>query len=87
MATNTRTNAPRSEEPQGDLGHGHKTWTPEDGEQGISNRPDDEAAGAPPDDDQEEDDDEAFDGDDEDDDDADDEGEEDENPEATKGEQ
>jgi hypothetical protein len=43
MRTNTRTNEPaRPEEPKGDLGHGHKTWTPDSGEQGISNRPADE---------------------------------------------
>jgi hypothetical protein len=30
-------------EPLGDRGGGDRTWTPPDGEQGISNRPDDEA--------------------------------------------
>ena len=29
-------------EPLGDLGHKGKTWTPDPGEQGISNRADDE---------------------------------------------
>jgi hypothetical protein len=32
----------RSDEPAGDLGGGRHTWTPPSGEQGISNRPDDE---------------------------------------------
>ena len=67
MSTNTRTNGPAApEEPKGDLGHSHKTWTPESGEQGISNRPDDEVSavsnGDPADDDA------AFNGDDDDDD-------------------
>jgi hypothetical protein len=30
-----------SNEPLGDRGEGDKTWSPEPGEQGISNRPDD----------------------------------------------
>ena len=55
---------PHSEEPMGDLGHGHKTWAPESGEQGISNRPDDEGDTVP--DGDEEDDDAAFNGDDDD---------------------
>ena len=38
---------PTSEEPLGDLG-GKKTWSPEEGEQGISNRPDDESKSVPP---------------------------------------
>lgn len=43
MDTNAHRDGPvRREEPKGDLGQGHKTWTPETGEQGISNRPDDE---------------------------------------------
>ena len=32
----------RDAEPLGDLGRGKETWTPPTGEQGISNRPDDE---------------------------------------------
>ena len=32
-------------EPLGDLGHKGKTWTPDKGEQGISNRTDDEDDG------------------------------------------
>jgi len=32
----------RTDEPAGDLGGGRKTWTPPSGEQGISNREDDE---------------------------------------------
>ncbi len=32
----------RGGEPQGDRGRGNETWTPPPGEQGISNRPDDE---------------------------------------------
>jgi hypothetical protein len=40
---------PTSEEPLGDLG-GKKTWSPEEGEQGISNRPDDESELVPPED-------------------------------------
>ena len=40
----TNPNVPRqdSNEPLGDRGQGDKTWSPEQGEQGISNRPDDE---------------------------------------------
>ena len=45
-------------EPKGDLGQGHKTWSPEQGEQGISNRPDDETDAMP--DGDEESDDDAF---------------------------
>ena len=66
MDTNNRTNNPRSEEPIGDLGHGHKTWAPESGEQGISNRPDDEGNAVLEAD--EKTDDAAFNGDDDDDD-------------------
>jgi hypothetical protein len=33
----------RGGEPLGDRGRGNETWTPPAGEQGISNRPDDEA--------------------------------------------
>jgi hypothetical protein len=32
----------RGGEPLGDLGKGHETWKPPAGEQGMSNRPDDE---------------------------------------------
>lgn len=84
MSIKTPMNPPaRSEEPQGDLGQGHKTWTPDSGEQGISNRPDDEGNAVP--DGDPEDDDVAFNGDDDDDDDVDDddveeEGQETENP-------
>ena len=35
------------DEPKGDLGRGRKSWSPEEGEQGISNRPDDEADAMP----------------------------------------
>ena len=35
-------------EPKGDLGHSDKTWTPAEGEQGISNRPDDDPNVVPP---------------------------------------
>lgn len=43
MSTDTRTNGPAApQEPKGDLGHSHKTWTPKSGEQGVSNRPDDD---------------------------------------------
>ena len=38
---------PMNGEPLGDVG-GKKTWTPEEGEQGISNRPDDESDSVPP---------------------------------------
>jgi hypothetical protein len=31
----------REAQPLGDLGQGHRTWTPPAGEQGMSNRPDD----------------------------------------------
>ena len=40
-----------SNEPLGDRGEGDKSWKPERGEQGISNRPDDEAAQEADDDD------------------------------------
>ena len=53
---------PAVDEPKGDLGHGNKTWSPDEGEQGISNRPDDEADGVP--DGDEADDAAAFNGDD-----------------------
>jgi hypothetical protein len=36
------------DEPLGDLGGGNRTWSPADGEQGISNRPDDEPGAVPP---------------------------------------
>jgi hypothetical protein len=49
-------------EPKGDLGHRNKTWSPDEGEQGISNRPDDEGDGVP--DGDEADDAKAFNGDD-----------------------
>jgi len=44
--TNPSANVPAQDgdEPLGDRGNGDKTWTPRPGEQGISNRPDDEAA-------------------------------------------
>ena len=38
--------APLAAEPLGDRGHGDKTWTPEPGEQGISNRVGDEEPAA-----------------------------------------
>jgi hypothetical protein len=56
------TNRAPAVEPKGDLGHGNKTWSPDEGEQGISNRPDDEADGVP--DGDEADDAAAFNGDD-----------------------
>ena len=34
----------RDAEPLGDRGHGHRTWAPPAGEQGMSNRPGDAAA-------------------------------------------
>ena len=42
--TNSSANVPSQSknEPLGDRGHGDKTWTREQAEQGISNRPDDE---------------------------------------------
>ena len=48
MANNTKTpsaNLPKQDpdEPLGDRGGGDKTWSPDSGEQGISNRVDDEA--------------------------------------------
>ena len=58
---------PVAVEPQGDLGQGHKTWVPEPGEQGISNRPDDDVRAVPETDEAE--DAAAFAGDEEDDDD------------------
>jgi len=42
---NPNANVPESEQPLGDLGHEGKTWTPEPGEQGISNRVEDEETG------------------------------------------
>jgi hypothetical protein len=71
-----------ADEPQGDLGQGNKTWAPDPGEQGISNRPDDDVGVVPESEEaedaaalgDEEDDDEDFDEDEE----ADDEEEEDE---------
>ena len=41
--TNPSANVPDqdSDEPLGDRGQGDKTWSPEEGKQGISNRPDD----------------------------------------------
>ncbi len=55
-----------SQEPLGDRGQGDKTWTPERGEHGISNRPDDEMAAAADDDDDEFDEDEDAEDEDED---------------------
>jgi hypothetical protein len=53
---NPDTNVPEAGEPQGDLGHKGKTWSPGQ-EQGISNRPGDEdAVGKGEDDDEFEDD-------------------------------
>jgi hypothetical protein len=42
--TNSNANVPEQEpnEPLGDRGQGDKTWSPEQGKQGISNRPGDE---------------------------------------------
>ena len=42
---NPGANIPRQSDtdPRGDRGHGDRTWTPDPGEQGISNRPDDTA--------------------------------------------
>jgi hypothetical protein len=42
--TNPSANVPAAEtdEPRGDRGQGDKTWTPDSGEQGISNRADDQ---------------------------------------------
>ena len=37
---NTRPDTPIAEDPQGDLGQGNETWTPDSGEKGIST-PDD----------------------------------------------
>ena len=36
----------RTDEPLGDLGQGHETWKPPAGQQGMSNRPDDEGTPA-----------------------------------------
>ena len=50
MTQNQKTSSPETpiaDEPQGDLGQRHKTWTPEQGEQGISNRPDDDPGVVP----------------------------------------
>jgi hypothetical protein len=43
--TNPSSNVPaqRPDEPRGDRGQGNKPWTPDSGEQGISNRADDAA--------------------------------------------
>jgi hypothetical protein len=42
---NPSANVPsRPEQPRGDRGQGDKTWEPPPGEQGISNREDDEGA-------------------------------------------
>ena len=38
---NSMPERPIAEEPQGELGQGHKAWAPDQEEQGISNRPDD----------------------------------------------
>ena len=43
-APDTRTSV---DELNGDLGHGHKPWSPGEGQQGISNRPDDETDATP----------------------------------------
>ena len=42
--TNPNANVPEQEpnRPLGDRGQGDKTWSPEQGKQGISNRPDDQ---------------------------------------------
>ena len=65
MTKNTDMNrTPPADEPRGDLGHGDRTWSPDEGEQGISNRPDDGADVVP--DGNEADDASAFNGDDED---------------------
>lgn len=59
MSTQSPTaNSPEQgpEEPFGDRGGGDKTWSPEQGEQGISNRADDEDARASEDEDLEDDD-------------------------------
>jgi hypothetical protein len=84
----SRPETPIAEEPQGDLGQGHKTWARDPGEQGISNRPDDEVQVVPESDeaddaaafadDEEDDADDVDDDDDDDDEDEEDEGEEDE---------
>jgi hypothetical protein len=65
--TNPSANVPvqDGDEPLGDRGNGDKTWTPRPGEQGISNRPDDEAADADLEDDVDDADDEDEDEDDE----------------------
>jgi hypothetical protein len=67
-----------SDTPQGDLDQGDKTWSPADGNQAISSRPDDAADGVPdgPDGD-EADDAAAFNGDDDDDEEEDDDEEDD----------
>jgi hypothetical protein len=43
-ATVQKPEAPRqtTDEPLGDRGQGDRTWSPPEGEQGISNRPDDQ---------------------------------------------
>ena len=75
--TNPNANVPRQDpnEPLGtDRGQGDKTWSPEQGEQGISNRPDDEVGQETDDEDDD------FDEDDED-------AEEDEDAEGVEGEE
>jgi hypothetical protein len=73
----------RDDEPEGDLGHGGKTWKPPSGEQGISNREDDKFSAADDGDDdlaaisEDEDDDDEFENDDDEDDAEDDDTEED----------
>jgi hypothetical protein len=47
---NTDTPAQKPVEPLGDRGKGDKTWSPEQGEQGISNRVGDEESGRDDDD-------------------------------------
>jgi hypothetical protein len=58
--TNPSANVPAhdADEPRGDRGKGDRTWTLDQGEQGISSHPDDQAADAEPDEDDEFDDDE-----------------------------
>ena len=48
--TNPSANVPSqsNKEPLGDRGQGDKTWSPQEGEQGISNRPDDLAEASQP---------------------------------------
>ena len=58
--TNPSANVPAhdEDEPRGDRARGDRIWTSDQGEQGISNRPDDEVAAGEPEDDEEFDDDE-----------------------------